>query len=333
MAVFTSIVFENDKLILIDQTRLPLVEEYISTDSYERVAEAIEKLEVRGAPAIGIAAAYGLALAFKQKVDDAEQTFSEAYNRLKITRPTAVNLFWALDRLKKKFEDRNADHDVYSLLVDEANLIFDEDVDMCDAIASNGLEIFGNKSRVLTHCNTGSLVSAGGGTALYVIQKGFEEGMVEYVYADETRPLLQGSRLTAFELDKLGIPFSIQPDSAAAYTIKNEKVDLIITGADRIAKNGDSANKVGTYGLAVLAKHHGIPFYIAAPSSTIDADCPTGNDIKIEFRGPEEINSIYGVKVTKDNYTVYAPAFDVTPNELIAGIITEKSLNRPPYKF
>lgn len=332
-ADFKSIEFADDRLVLIDQTKLPLHEEYIKSDSYKRIAEAIEKLEVRGAPAIGIAAAYALALAFKNKTDDIENTFHTAYNRLRITRPTAVNLFWALDRLKSTFENRKNNEDVYSLLIKEADKIFREDENMCDSIAENGLVIFNKKSVVLTHCNTGSLVSAGGGTALYVIQKGFENGLVDHVFADETRPLLQGSRLTAFELDKMGVPFSIITDSSAAYVIKKEKVDLIIVGADRIARNGDAANKIGTYNLAVLAAYHGIPFYIAAPTSTVDTNCTSGEDIKIEFRNSSEISMINGTQITKESYPAYSPAFDVTPNNLISGIITEQKLNIPPYNF
>ncbi|MBU1097162.1 MAG: S-methyl-5-thioribose-1-phosphate isomerase [Ignavibacteriae bacterium HGW-Ignavibacteriae-2] len=333
MDKYKTIEFADDHLILLDQTKLPLEEEYIVSDDYKRIAIAIEKLEVRGAPAIGIVAAYALALALKFNNNSATDTFLKAYNRLKITRPTAVNLFWALERMKKIFEKHSASPDIYTILKSEANKIFAEDELMCDNIAKNGQEIFTKKSIVVTHCNTGRLVSAGGGTALFVIQKAFESGLIEHVYSDETRPLLQGSRLTAFELNKLEIPFSIITDSSAAFVMKNIGADLVITGADRIARNGDTANKIGTYNLAVLAKYHGIPFYIAAPSSTLDNNCITGDDIKIEFREPHEINSIKGVQVTDKSYPVYSPAFDVTPNHLITGIITEDRLFKPPYNF
>lgn len=204
---------------------------------------------------------------------------------------------------------------------------------MCDKIGENGLQIFEKESVVLTHCNTGRLATGGEGTAFSVIKTGFQNGKVKFVYADETRPLLQGSRLTAFELSKNGIPFVINTDSTAAMLMKQNKIDLVITGADRIAKNGDSANKIGTYNLAVLCKHHNIPFYIAAPTSTIDKNCPDGDSIKIEERNKNEVIKINGVQITKENYEVYSPAFDVTPNELITGIITEEALHKPPYNF
>ena len=333
MSKIQAIEFVNDHLRLIDQTKLPMVEEFVASDDYERIAIAIERLEVRGAPAIGIAAAYGLALALKDIKGNVEEIFEIAYQRLIRTRPTAVNLFWALDRMKGVFKQSVDKSNIYNDLVNEANAIFHEDQIMCERIAKNGLPIFNRKSKVITHCNTGSLVTAGGGTALYIIQKAFENGLVEHVYSDETRPLLQGSRLTAYELDKLNIPFSIITDSSAAFVMNNVGIDLIITGADRIAKNGDTANKIGTYNLAVLAKHHGVPFYIAAPSSTIDTECSTGEDIKIEFRDSSEVSSINGTPVTKSNYPVYAPAFDVTPHELITGIITEEQLFSNPYYF
>ena len=204
---------------------------------------------------------------------------------------------------------------------------------MCTKIGENGFSIFQKKSNVLTHCNTGKLATGGDGTAFNVISYAFKKGMVNYVYADETRPLLQGSRLTAFELSKAGIPFSINSDSTAAFLMQKGKVDLVITGADRIALNGDSANKIGTYNLAVLCKYHNIPFYIAAPTSTIDLNCKIGDDINIEFRDKTELNSFRETRITSDEYDVYSPAFDVTPNELIAGIITEKKLHKAPYNF
>ncbi len=331
MGSFKSIEFVNDHVRLINQTLLPFEEEYIITDDYKRIAEAIKRLEVRGAPAIGVAAAYAVALAFKNRRRD-EKLFDSVYKILAETRPTAVNLFFALDRMKDVFRN-SADENIYSSLVDEAVKIHKEDIEMCNAMAQNGLEIFTENSVVLTHCNTGALATGGAGTAFAVIKYAYEQGKVGFVFADETRPLLQGSRLTAFELEKAGIPFSINVDSAAAFIIKNKNVNLIITGADRIAANGDSANKIGTYSLAVLAKHHGIPFYIAAPSSTIDRNCPTGNDIVIEERSKLEVTEIKGVPVTKDSYSVFAPAFDVTPAELISGIITEEKLYKFPFKF
>ncbi len=331
---FKSIEFRDDSLILIDQTKLPLAEQYIQTDDYERIAVAIERLEVRGAPAIGVTAAYALALAFKKYYGNhAGKHFSSVKERLASTRPTAVNLFWALNEMEKKFRTLSDSDNIYRELLQAASLIHKEDIAKCDAIAKNGQEIFQKQSTVLTHCNTGQLATSGGGTAFYVIKKGFEEGRVKFVHADETRPLLQGSRLTAFELDKAGIPFSINSDSTAAVLMQQGKIDLVITGADRIASNGDSANKIGTYNLAVLCKHHNIPFYIAAPTTTIDFKCNNGSEIRIEERNKKELTHINGIPMTSDNYDVYSPAFDVTPNELITGIITEKKLHKPPYLF
>ncbi|MBN1301998.1 MAG: S-methyl-5-thioribose-1-phosphate isomerase [Melioribacteraceae bacterium] len=325
--------YSDGKILLLDQTRLPLREEYIVTDDYERIAEAIEKLEIRGAPAIGLAAAFACALSLRNIEQNHESEFRKAVERLRKTRPTAVNLFWALDRMENKFRKCTEIENVYESLIEEAEQIFEEDRQMCERIAGNGLQLFSKVSRVLTHCNTGALVSGGGGTAFYIIQKAFESGLVDHVYADETRPLLQGSRLTAYELDKSGIPFSIITDSSAAFVMKYVGIDLIVVGADRIALNGDTANKIGTYNLAVLAKYHNVPFYIAAPSSTIDKNCFNGNSIDIEFRSGDEIRTINGHLVTRPDFNAYSPAFDITPNELISGIITEENLFKPPYKF
>jgi methylthioribose-1-phosphate isomerase len=333
MSDFNSIEFRDDKLILIDQTKLPLKEEYINSSDYDRIAVSIERLEVRGAPAIGIAAAYALALGIREKTNNIEKEFEKVFNRLARTRPTAVNLFWALERLKSKFYQRQESDDIYSLLLNEAKAIHAKDIKMCDSIAENGLPIFKGKSVVLTHCNTGKLATGGGGTAFNVIRNAHQKGLVEHVYADETRPLLQGSRLTAFELSKAGIPFSMNTDSTAAFLMQKGMIDLVITGSDRIAANGDAANKIGTYNLAVLCKYHSVPFYIAAPTTTIDKNCKTGEDIKIEFRSKNELNSFRDTKITSDEYNVYSPAFDVTPNNLITGIITELDMHTPSYDF
>lgn len=334
MTDFNTIDFVNDELVLINQTQLPLNEVYIKTDSYERIAESIEKLEVRGAPAIGVAAAYAVALAFKNHSPDDDSYFELVYNRLYNTRPTAVNLFWALAKMREVYESLSPVENPYSILLETARSIHKDDIIKCDSIANNALPIFSKeKMNVLTHCNAGQLATGGGGTALYVIRKGFEAGKVKYVYADETRPLLQGSRLTAFELEKAGIPFSINTDSTAGMLINQGMVDLVITGADRIASNGDTANKIGTLTLAVLCNYHKIPFYIAAPTSTIDTDISTGREIKIEERNKSEISFVHGIQITKEEYNVYSPAFDVTPNNLINGIITEEKLHLPPYNF
>jgi len=326
--------FINEQLHIIDQTKLPLVEEFIITDDYERIAVAIERLEVRGAPAIGVAAAYGLALSLKKiPKENHSEIFEKAYHRLATTRPTAVNLFFALNEIKKIFDDGKNEADIYSWLISRAVSIHQNDIDLCEGIANNGLRIFVKKSRVLTHCNTGALATGGDGTALNVIRKAYELGLIEHVHVDETRPLLQGSRLTAWELNKLGIPFSINTDSTSAFLMIHNKVDLVITGADRIAVNGDAANKIGTYNLAVLCHYHKIPFYIAAPTTTIDKNCQSGNEIMIELRNKRELSYFNEVQITMEDYPAFTPAFDVTPNTLITAIITEKSLHKPPFNF
>ena len=276
---YFSVKFENQKLIFLDQTKLPLEEVYVETDDYERIAVAIERLEMRGAPLIGIAAAYALALSLKNVNADHEKVFNLSYKRLAQTRPTAVNLFKSLNDLKEEFEKLSDKKLAYETLLSKAKEIHQKDEEYCLKMGRNGLTIFKQKSNVLTHCNTGKLATGGIGTAFGIIKTAFENGLVNHVFADETRPLLQGLRLTAFELDKSGIPFDLQTDSSAAELMKQGKVDLVITGADRIALNGDSANKIGTYNVAILANYHNIPFYIAAPSTTIDRSIPTGKEI------------------------------------------------------
>jgi methylthioribose-1-phosphate isomerase len=330
---FKTIEYRKGKLKLIDQTKLPLEEKYIITDDYNRIAEAIEKLEVRGAPAIGVAAAYALAIGINRTEKISEASFQKICERIGKTRPTAVNLFWAIERMKNVFNSYKNSTVLKVKLIEEAIKIHNEDIDTCRKISENGQKIFKTRSTVLTHCNTGKLATGGEGTALGIIILGYKRGLVEFVYADETRPLLQGSRLTAFELDKAGVPFSLNTDSTSAVLIKENKIDAVIVGSDRIASNGDAANKIGTYNLAVLCKYHKIPFYIAAPTSTVDRDCKTGHDIEIEFRDKSELNSIMGNLITSERYDVYSPAFDVTPNELITGIVTEIDLHEPPYNF
>lgn len=320
-------------LEFIDQTKLPFHEEYIRTDDYEVIAQAIEKLEVRGAPAIGIAAAFGLALS--QKFGTSQEVFRSAYDRLYRTRPTAVNLFTALDQMREtynklilesygiEFIEGERDRAIFFMLEEKAKAILIDDVKRCENIAKNGLEIFSKKSNVLTHCNTGKLATGGDGTAFAVIKKAFEAGFVEHVYVDETRPLLQGSRLTAYELYHAGIPFSIITDSAAGFLMQQGKVDLVITGADRIASNGDAANKIGTYSLAVLANFHKIPFYIAAPKTTVDSAIPSLDKIPIEFRSDNELCAFGNEKITRAEYSFYNPAFDKIPSKLITKIITD----------
>jgi methylthioribose-1-phosphate isomerase len=331
---YFSLDFINGKFLFLDQTRLPLNEIYIETEDYERIAGAIERLEIRGAPAIGIAAAYGLALSLKEiNKDEREAEFSRAVNRLIKTRPTAVNLFWAIDEMEKVFETNKDSNDIYEILLSRAIEIHNDDIEKCKKIGENGLRIFRKKSSVLTHCNTGKLATGGDGTAFSIIKTGFEHNIVNFVYADETRPLLQGLRLTAYELEKNKIPFAVLTDSSAASLMKQGKVDLVVVGADRIALNGDTANKIGTYNLAITANFHNVPFFVAAPTTTIDRNLATGEEIRIEIRNKNELISINENQIAPDSYQAYSPAFDVTPAHLITGIITEEDVYSFPYNF
>ena len=307
------------KLRIIDQTRLPRELVYLELDDLDEIADAIRRLAVRGAPAIGCAAALGLAACARQLDEDG---FAEGVNRLAdrlaATRPTAVNLFWALDRCRKTT--------CMDELVQEALTILEEDIRMCRAIGGHGAPLIKDGMGILTHCNAGALATGDFGTALSPLYAAHTSGRKFTVYSDETRPLLQGSRLTAWELHQAGIDVVTICDNMAAQVMKEGRVDLIIVGSDRIASNGDAANKIGTYGLAVLAQHHHIPFFVAAPTSTIDTTLDDGDLIPIEQRDPAEVGAVEGVRV-------YNPAFDVTPNTLISGIITENGLYRPPFKF
>jgi len=331
---YFSLKFEDDKLIFLDQTKLPFKEEYVETDDYRRIAEAIERLEIRGAPAIGIAAAYGMALAVKNTgTTKLKETFEAVYKRLERTRPTAVNLFMALEEMQKVFDSLNPAEDAYRTLLNKAVELHNDDINKCSKIGKYGLNIFLKKSSIITHCNTGKLATGGDGTAFNVIKTGFENGLVNYVYADETRPLLQGLRLTAFELGKYGIPYSVLSDSSAAALLRSGKVDLAVVGADRVALNGDTANKIGTYSLAVNCYYHEIPFYVAAPTTTIDRKIACGDDINIEFRNKNEITRPNGIELSPGIEDAYTPAFDVTPAHLIKGIITEEGIFSFPYNF
>lgn len=324
----------EEQLHFINQTKLPLEEEILVSDDYERIAIAIERLEIRGAPAIGVAAAYALALSLKNiRKERWSEVFKKALQRLASTRPTAVNLFFALNEMQNVYNLFKEADDLYARLYKKAICIHNDDIILCDKIASNGLNIFTKKVRVLTHCNAGALATGGDGTALNVIRKAFENGFVEHVYTDETRPLLQGSRLTAWELQKYGIPFSINTDSTAAFLMQQKKVDLVIVGADRIAINGDAANKIGTYNLAVICHYHKVPFYVAAPTTTIDKKCLNGDEIKIELRDKKELTWFGSKQITLDYFPAYCPAFDVTPNALITAIISEKGIHKPPFDF
>ncbi len=327
------------ELIFLDQTLLPLKEKYQKTKSYKDVAEAIQKLKIRGAPLIGIAAAYGVVMGVHHYDTDNRKNFEIHFYKvaetLRNSRPTAKNLFYALDRMVKIFEE-NIEKDfieIEDLLLREADAIYDEDAEMCKRIGVNGSELIGEKMTVLTHCNAGELATGGIGTALGIIYTARDQGKDIFVYADETRPLLQGSRLTAYELAENEIDFDIIIDSMAANLMKDEVIDCVIVGADRIASNGDVVNKVGSYSLAVNCAFHKIPFYVAAPGSTIDFDIAEGKDIEIEERSADEVTKVHGEKITLPDFSVLNPAFDLVPHELVTAIITEYKVHYPPYNF
>ncbi len=320
-------------LELIDQTQLPNDVTHLHCDTVESVWHAIKRLSVRGAPAIGVAAAYGVIVALNETgaVTDWRATVDKACDYLATSRPTAVNLFWALDRMRAKAAglgelDFDAARDA---LLAEAHAIRDEDAAMCAAIGNAGKHLIPEGGGVLTHCNAGALATSERGTALSVMYAAHEDGKQFTVYADETRPLLQGARLTTWELMQSGVDTVLICDNMAAVVMREKKVHVVVTGADRIAANGDAANKIGTYGVALLAKAHGIPFYIAAPSSTFDLSLASGDEIPIEEREADEIRAFGARPTAPDGVRVYNPAFDVTPAELIAGIITEKGLISP----
>jgi methylthioribose-1-phosphate isomerase len=330
----------NQGVRMLDQRLLPTEEKYLILRSYEEVADAIKKMVVRGAPAIGVSAAMGLALGANQSVGtsiaDLEYDFKFMCKVMEATRPTAVNLFWAVERMRGALARAKADtHDVEEVkkrLTAEALAIFDEDIASNRALGKFGGELIADGSTVLTHCNAGALATAGDyGTALGVVRGAIDAGKRVAVIADETRPFLQGSRLTAWELAKDNIPVTVITDNMAGHVMKQGKVDCVIVGADRIAANGDTANKIGTYMVAVLAKRHNIPFYVAAPISTVDLSTPTGEQIPIEERNAKEVTHIRDHQLAPDGVEVNNFAFDVTPNDLIAAIITDRGVARPPY--
>lgn len=332
------VTWRDNRLFIIDQTILPTTYREIPLDTLEAVWEAIRSLRVRGAPAIGVTAAFGLVVALKQQrpatVEDALQTLNEAVAYLAESRPTAVNLFWALHRMKAIAESNAAALTLdrfIALLESEACAICDEDKRCCRAIGDHGAPLIRPGFGVLTHCNAGALATAGYGTALAVMYRAHERGVPFNVYADETRPLLQGARLTAWELAQQGISVTVICDSAAAQVMREGRVQIVIVGADRIAANGDTANKIGTYALAQLARVHNIPFYVAAPLSTFDPALDHGGLIPIEQRSATEISHSFDCQTTPDGIAVYNPAFDVTPAALIHGFVTEKGMLRPPF--
>jgi methylthioribose-1-phosphate isomerase len=328
---------------LIDQTRLPGELVYVEMDDLEEIRDAIYRLVVRGAPAIGCAAAFGLAAVCQHSGAASSIAFLEEAAgvgaRLASARPTAVNLRWAVERCLAALRAAGAERTatpaaLKQVLIREALAIFVEDRELCRAIGRHGLELFGGRHgvRVMTHCNAGGLATSGYGTALAPIYAAQEAGLAPKVYADETRPLLQGARLTAWELDRAGVEVTVICDNMAAALLRQEPIGFAIVGADRIAANGDTANKIGTYGLAVLARHHRVPFYVAAPYSTIDVDLADGSGIPIEQRSADEVRRGFGVLTAPAQVQAWNPAFDVTPAELIDGIVTEKGILRPPFR-
>jgi methylthioribose-1-phosphate isomerase len=316
-------------VVMIDQTRLPRETVFVTCRSYGEVADAIKTMIIRGAPAIGVAAAMGVAIGVERSDDDFELICST----LAATRPTAVNLFWGIERMRRLHatlagQSREA---ITAALIAEAKRVKDEDVAICMAIGAHGADLVPDGKTVLTHCNAGALATAGYGTALGVIRAAVAAGKKIDVFADETRPFLQGARLTAWELQEDGIPTTLITDNMAGHFLKSGRIGCVVVGADRIAGNGDVANKIGTYSVAVLAKENGVPFYVAAPISTLDLTLTSGDQIPIEERSSKEVTEVYGVPVAPVGIAVQNPAFDVTPNRYVAGIITEKGVAYPPF--
>ena len=339
MSVIAPVRWETDRLVLVDQTVLPEREIERDYGTWQEVGAAIRTLVVRGAPAIGVAAAFGVVLAARAShaasFDGLLADLETAIKGLAATRPTAVNLFWALDRMRQAaVASRALPLDaVRARLLAEAQAIRDEDIAANRAMGAHGAALVPPNARILTHCNAGALATAGYGTALGVVRAAHAQGKVALVWVDETRPVMQGSRLTAWECVREGIPHRLIADVAAASVMSRGEVDLVVTGADRIAANGDTANKIGTYSLAVLAAHHRVPFYVAAPFSTIDPSIASGTQIPIEERDASEVRRVGGQQTAPSASPVFNPAFDVTPAALIAAIVTERGVVRPPYRF
>jgi methylthioribose-1-phosphate isomerase len=334
-----TIEWQDDAVVMIDQRKLPASEIYVSCKTAQEVAKAIKTMVIRGAPAIGVAAAMGIALGMQRSKATGTKQFAVEFQKLcdlmAATRPTAVNLFWAIERMKRVFADAaqggRSVEEIKERLAAEARRIHDEDVESCRTMGAFGAELVPQEARILTHCNAGALATAGYGTALGVIRAAAERGKKVAVIADETRPFLQGARLTAWELVKDGIDTTVITDNMSASMMRLGQVDLVVVGADRIAANGDVANKIGTYGVAVLAKEHGIPFYVAAPVSTIDLDTSDGSKIPIEERDEREVTHVGPNRLTPEGARIRNPAFDVTPAKYVTAIITERGVARAPY--
>jgi methylthioribose-1-phosphate isomerase len=331
MSEFRGLHWDGKAFEFIEQTLLPHEEKWIRTEDWRIIVDAIKRLAIRGAPAIGVSGACAVVLA-KRNASDRDE-FERAVEEIEHARPTAINLAWAVNRLRGKMANSSDDHEVLRILESEATVIAEEDAQMCDRMAEHGLTIIPDGTRALTHCNTGVLVTYGIGTALGVLRHAWDKGKLAHVYACEARPLGQGARLTMWELDKLGIPGTLLCDSAVGSLMQSGKIDLVILGADRVAANGDTANKIGTFQLAVLAERFGIPFYVAAPSSTFDLDIRDGKAIPVEQRSANEIRNYVGAKVSLPKVQAYNPAFDVTPVGLIKAFIREDGIFYPPCEF
>jgi len=333
-----TIAVQNGEVKMIDQTLLPTETKVITIETIEQMWEAIKKLRIRGAPAIGIGAAFGVYLGMKHSTADDYNAFWADLNKctdyLATSRPTAVNLFWALDRMKRVVEENKhrTIPELKQLIFDTAQQILREDAEICRKIGEHGIELFKDGFGILTHCNAGGLATAKYGTATSPIFLAKEKGINIKVFADETRPLLQGARLTTWELQEAGLDVTLICDNMAASVMKKGWIQAVIVGTDRVAANGDVANKIGTYGIALLAKAHNIPFYVAVPTSTIDMSLASGDLIPIEERDPEEISNGFGKQTAPDGVNIYNPAFDVTPHELVTAFITEKGIIHPPYE-
>jgi methylthioribose-1-phosphate isomerase len=334
----TTIEWLDKQVRIIDQTKLPHELVYLSLSEVDAVAEAIRSLRIRGAPAIGIAAAFGMALVAQNSKSATREAFfahlESAAETLRKTRPTAVNLSWALNRMRQVVAE-HCDQDIATIkkrLMEEAQSIYHEDQKICREIGAHGAALIPQAANVITHCNTGALATADFGTALGVLFAAHDQGKKLHVYVDETRPLLQGARLNMWELMQEGIPCTLICDSAAGFVMQRRKIDCCLVGADRIARNGDTANKIGTYSLAVNAKHHRLPFYVVAPVSSIDFKITGGVQIPIEERSPEEVRTALGHRLAPENSPAFNPAFDVTPHELITAIVTEAGIIYPPFE-
>jgi methylthioribose-1-phosphate isomerase len=330
-----TVYWTDEGVVMIDQTKLPSEENWVTCRSYKEVADAIRTMIIRGAPAIGVAAVMGVALGVSQaNGGNLDTEFDAICNELASTRPTAVNLFWGIERMKRLYTTVRGQsrEQIRERLIAEAKLVREEDIEINRAIGRNGAPLVPDGQTVLTHCNAGALATAGYGTALGVVRAAVESGKKIDVYADETRPFLQGARLTVWELQRDGIPATLITDNMAGHFLHSGRIGCVIVGADRIAANGDVANKIGTYGVAVLAKENNVPFYVAAPISTLDLTLPDGSHIPIEERNAIEVTHLNGIRVAPEGTEVRNPAFDVTPNRYVTAIITERGVARAPYK-